>query len=236
VTSPPPGQCLLDGPTLNAGAPNVRPSEWRWPELDALAIRTFLTPPLEQVDTAVLRAHGFTLKSQYGDVLVWVRPAPPTARMIYATDDGSHDTEEQRTARLAAGLPMTTRALVEDPVGPFTAPAKPATVVETRREDTTSTYQVRTETEGMLVTGDPWYPQWTVRIDGKKAKLRVVDHAFQGVVVPAGSHQVEFRYVDNRMRLGFGLAGVTVVALAGTTVWTRRRRGRSDRLATTLAT
>jgi hypothetical protein len=46
--------------------------------------------------------------------------------------------------------------------------------------------------------------QWRVRVDGRPDELLRVDHAFRGVRVPAGSHEVVFTYEDRAMRLAWG--------------------------------
>jgi uncharacterized membrane protein YfhO len=83
---------------------------------------------------------------------------------------------------------------------------------------------VPTGADGLLVLADPWYPQWRVRVDGRPAELLRVDHAFRGVRVPAGSHEVVFTQEDRAMRLGVGLAVATCLALAGAWAgWALRR-------------
>ena len=41
---------------------------------------------------------------------------------------------------------------------------------------------------------DPWYPGWICRIDGEPAKIWKANYAFRGVMVPAGSKEVVFRF------------------------------------------
>jgi uncharacterized membrane protein YfhO len=96
------------------------------------------------------------------------------------------------------------------------------------RDHTRVQVQVQTATDGLLVLADPWYPQWKVSVDGRPAELLRVDHAFRGVRVPAGSHQVVFVYQDRAMWLGVALALTTAVALAGVWLWRRRRPGESE--------
>ncbi|HMA47042.1 MAG TPA: YfhO family protein [Frankiaceae bacterium] len=83
----------------------------------------------------------------------------------------------------------------------------------------------------LLTLADPWYPQWRVSVDGKPARPLPVDHAFRGVVVPAGAHRVRFSYEDDRLRLGVLLAGLTLAGLAAAAVAGRlpRRRARAPR-------
>jgi len=46
-------------------------------------------------------------------------------------------------------------------------------------------------------------------------------------VVPAGEHTLRFGYTDRRLRLGAGLAGLTILGLALTPLAARVRRRRS---------
>ena len=77
--------------------------------------------------------------------------------------------------------------MVEAPVDGVGRPAAPAEVRVEAREQTRVEVSVRGDADGLLVLGDPWYPQWRVEVDGRPAELLRVDHAFRGVRVPAGS-------------------------------------------------
>src|SRR5260370_1005186 len=48
--------------------------------------------------------------------------------------------------------------------------------------------------DGMVVLSDTYYPGWDARGDGKPTRIYEVDLALRGVTVPAGSHQITFRY------------------------------------------
>jgi hypothetical protein len=89
-----------------------------------------------------------------------------------------------RVARLQAGYPLGERALVEEPVDGLARPAHPAQVKVERRDQTRVEASVQTGADGLLVLGDPWYPQWRVEVDGRPAELLRVDHAVRGVRVP----------------------------------------------------
>jgi len=53
-----------------------------------------------------------------------------------------------------------------------------------------------------LVWSEAWYPGWQARVDDHAAMDERADHAFQGVVVPAGRHVVEFTYRPTAYRIG----------------------------------
>lgn len=50
------------------------------------------------------------------------------------------------------------------------------------------------ETGGLVVLLDSYYPGWRGSIDGLAAKIYVTDYTFRGVVVPKGTHTVRFSY------------------------------------------
>ncbi|HZD73888.1 MAG TPA: YfhO family protein, partial [Actinomycetota bacterium] len=200
------------------------PSQWNWTALDLLGVRQFVTAEdLPRRERRVLIRHGFEHPRRIAYVEVWQRPQPPLARMQFAVDvvPGLAD----RVARLHAGYPLLDRAMVEKPVGPLGHPrTRPS--VGARVEETKVSVQVTTDTPGVLVLADPWYPGWRVRVDGKERELLRVDQAFRGVRVPAGTHTVVFSYQDRRMQAGAILAMITGLALVGLWLLCRRRAAR----------
>jgi Bacterial membrane protein YfhO len=210
---------------LEAGVIEQAPSRWRWPGVDLLGVRWFVTAGLPRQEQDVLRAHGFRQVQREAYYLLWERPAPPLARMQYHVDVVPD--ARQRVAMLRAGYPLLRRAMVEAPVEGLSPPPTPPEVQVMRREQTRVQVAVRTAAPGLLMLADPWYPQWRVTVDGKPAKLLRVDHTLRGVRVPAGAHQVVFAYQDRAMWLGAGVTAVTCMGLAAVWVIRRRRAGRA---------
>lgn len=54
--------------------------------------------------------------------------------------------------------------------------------------------KVQSETGGMLVLADSFYPGWQVFVDQKPAKIERVLYALRGTMIPPGSHEVFYRY------------------------------------------
>jgi hypothetical protein len=215
---------------LTAGVTTQAPSKWGWPALDLLAVRWFVTNGLPPPEIKVMEEHGFRVVQREAFFLLWERTAPPLARLHHQVDVVPDPGE--RVARLAAGYPLGERAMVEQPLSGLARPARPDEVRVEAREQTRVEVSVRTDTDGLLVLGDPWYPQWRVEVDGRPAELLRVDHAFRGVRVPAGSHRVVFTYRDRALQAGLVVSSLTVLGLAGLWRW-RRRRGRAAFRTTT---
>jgi len=87
--------------------------------------------------------------------------------------------------------------------------------------------QVTADGPALLAVSQVWYPGWQVWIDGRAqgAPLRT-NYLFQGVPVPAGTHQVELRFEPPLWRVGWALAGVIALGLiaAALWLWIARRR------------
>jgi uncharacterized membrane protein YfhO len=54
----------------------------------------------------------------------------------------------------------------------------------------------------MVVVAQAFYHPWRAFVDGKTVPLWRANYAFQSLEVPAGSHQVELRYVDKNFLAG----------------------------------
>jgi hypothetical protein len=66
---------------------------------------------------------------------------------------------------------------------------------------------VSTTGSGFLVLSENAYPGWRARIDGEQVPIYRVDITLQGIVVPPGSHRVEFTMESRTLRAGLALSG-----------------------------
>jgi hypothetical protein len=78
--------------------------------------------------------------------------------------------------------------------------------------------------ECLLVLSENWQPDYRATIDGKPAEVMHAYHTFRAVKVPAGEHEVIFRYDSPYYRFGGLLTLAGLVFLAGTLVVSRIRR------------
>ena len=109
---------------LSAGVTLEGPSRWSWPALDLLGVRWFVTGGLPPDQIRVLETNGFKVAQRDAWFLLWERPAPPLARMVYDVDTVADPAD--RVARLEAGYPLLERAIVEQPLTGLARPPRPA--------------------------------------------------------------------------------------------------------------
>lgn len=82
--------------------------------------------------------------------------------------------------------------------------------------------RVRSAQAGLLLHGTNHADGWTAWVDGERAPLHRVDGFVQGACVPAGDHEVSFRYEPRSFRIGAAISLGSLLALAAWPVWLRR--------------
>lgn len=87
--------------------------------------------------------------------------------------------------------------------------------------------EVGTETEGMLVLGDVYYPAWKAYVDGERVELYRADHLFRAVPIPAGEHTVELRYESWPLRIGMVISLLASLAFAALILMRLVKRNRN---------
>jgi uncharacterized membrane protein YfhO len=84
----------------------------------------------------------------------------------------------------------------------------------------------RAQRRSLLVLSDVHYPGWKARVDGREVPMERVNYLLRGVMVPAGTHRVEFVYEPASWRAGWIISLLALIAiLAATAIGWRRRSG-----------
>ena len=78
--------------------------------------------------------------------------------------------------------------------------------------------------ESLLVLSENYYPGWRVSIDGQRAEMVRVNYNLRGVVVPPGTHRVEFAYRPWSVMGGFLISILTGIALITFAVTEKRKK------------
>lgn len=76
--------------------------------------------------------------------------------------------------------------------------------------------EVSSDTDGLVMLSDTYYPGWTAEVNGKQAEIKIVDYIFRGVQVPAGDSTITFTYRPIAFYAGLF---VTVFTISGLIVW-----------------
>jgi len=95
------------------------------------------------------------------------------------------------------------------------------------------TVDVETPGPALLRLADLWYPDWTARVDGRRTEILKADYLLRAVAVPAGRHEVVFRYESPAVRRGLlvSLLSLLVVLAGFAGAWWQGRRARTAPVA-----
>lgn len=85
---------------------------------------------------------------------------------------------------------------------------------------------LKMETPGLVVLADLWDKGWHAYLNGQHVPILRANHAIRGVVVPAGTATLEFRYQPASFILGLWLSGLAVAVLSGCLIASTRRTAR----------
>jgi hypothetical protein len=82
------------------------------------------------------------------------------------------------------------------------------------------TIEAQMACRGMVVLGDSFYPGWRAQVDGRSAEIHPAFGVIRGVVVDAGAHQIDMRYLPTSF-VGGGI--LTVIGLLAVVVASLRK-------------
>ena len=150
------------------------------------------------------------------------------------------ETPAEQWARLSdAGFDPSRVAVVSTGAASLTpAPRDSTSTLSVRSTSYASdrfAFDVETDRERLLVVSEVYYPAgWKARLDGADIAIERVNYLFRGVVVPAGSHRVEFTFEPDSHRIGVAVAGVSTGIVYGliawllVAAWLKRRRAQAS--------
>ena len=112
------------------------------------------------------------------------------------------------------------------------------TIYETSYAPNALSYKARSTKGGIAVFSEIYFPWgWQATIDGKPAEIGRVDYVLRALRVPAGEHEIEFRFDPESLKItnGISIASVSVIYIlcaiaigAGIIAGKRRRREQTD--------
>ena len=191
--------------------------------LQALAGIGYHVGPTPRVEGSKLLFQG-----EHG-ISVWAYPMPPFPRAWLSNATMTYrDPAELSTLLQTDTIDPRQVAFVRQPVvGLETCPAGEAAVL--RHDPGRVILRAHANCASLLVLADIDDPGWSVAIDGKTADKLSAFHALRAVVVPKGSHTVEWTYSPQGFRPGLALAFIGCAIPVGLTLRRARRRKREAR-------
>jgi hypothetical protein len=200
---------------------------------------------------------GPTVRGPGGDGirLATVRPDPATSsvRLVYAGDSvelwqrlnyvprihwasqAEVITDDQARLKAAAQSPVQPNQVIlaGSPTGPLDPSAgQPSTFgIDEDSGDTIRVHET-SAAPGYLVVDDNVQSDFAAFVDGQPAPIVAADYAVGAVYVPAGSHQVSFKYAPKGRKIGTavtGLSALTLVLIGLPPAWWARLRRRRRR-------
>ncbi len=130
-------------------------------------------------------------------------------------------TDPRRTAIVERPPACLASLRPSDLLPPPTPPASDVELVE--YHPTRVRLRTRHPRPALLVLADAHYKEWRARVDGRRAGIHYVNLLFRGVCVPAGEHEVEFRYHPFAFERGAVIALLAGLAALGAVVGLRGR-------------
>jgi hypothetical protein len=127
--------------------------------------------------------------------------------------------------RTPAFDPTTTVVFLEmpdAPLGPVQSISATADVV--RYEASHVVVEAESDGPGWLVLSDTYYPGWEATLDGQPATIYQANGSVRAVRLPAGEHEIVFRYRPRSFYTGACISGVSGVLLLA--AWATLRRSR----------
>ena len=88
--------------------------------------------------------------------------------------------------------------------------------------------EVELAAPGFMVLTDAYYPGWRAWVDGVDTEILRADWLFRAIYLPAGKHNIEFKYAPTSFAFGWLVTRVSlalfVVSMGLAVLWTRARR------------
>lgn len=174
--------------------------------------------------------------------------APERMALLELPDDERADDAGSRQTDTVITLPVHLRDAIRRLPPPARAgePVTPVTFDIDRRRATSANgsvtikdptseavhLAVEARKESVLVLNDLYYPGWEATLDGKPTQIYRANYLFRAVIVPQGTHAIEFVYRPRSFRLGLsitlGAASILVFGLIllavprFRSIWTRK--------------
>jgi uncharacterized membrane protein YfhO len=119
-------------------------------------------------------------------------------------------------------FPVKEKIVIDTPIKLNNSQEVNGTVFFEKYSPEESVVNVSTDKDALLFVSDAWYPGWNVKIDGKKSDLYKADYVFRAALIPAGTHKVEFYFVQKSLAVGKAISLVSLVLIITLLIFERK--------------
>ena len=193
--------------------------------LSLLSVTDFLQDPEEKP----LQARGLELAYDEPDGRVYRNPAAlPRVFLVGRQRTVAGDDEALRTVT-APGFDGRDVAVTQTAVPgiPTSGGGNPGSAELVSYGAERVVAEANASRRSLLVLTDVHFPGWKATVDGQSVPIERVDYLLRGVVVPPGTHRVEFTYEPASFRAGWIISVLGLLGVLGAVVVGLRRRRRS---------
>ncbi|HEY7599121.1 MAG TPA: YfhO family protein, partial [Candidatus Limnocylindrales bacterium] len=194
--------------------------------LSLLSVTDFLQDPEEEP----LKAPGLELTYDEADGRIYRNPAAlPRVFLVGRQQTVASEGEALRTVTTPGfdgrSVAVTEKAVAGIPSSGAGGSSGSASLVSYGAEKVVAKASARRRS--LLVLTDVHFPGWKATVDGEEVPIERVDYLLRGVVVPPGTHTVEFTYEPASFRAGWIIAVLGLLAVLAAVIVGLRRRERS---------
>lgn len=139
--------------------------------------------------------------------------ALPRAWMVYRTQ--LIDNREKRLTHIdSTDFDPSEVAIVERTCPELISPSEAPSVQWEEPSPGEIIVNVTTDRDGLLVVADTYHPDISATLDGELRELLRVNHAFRGILVPKGKHEVRMVYQVSAFYVGIALSVCGLLAVS----------------------
>jgi hypothetical protein len=113
----------------------------------------------------------------------------------------------------SASFDWSSMAVVQGDISPSTASSPAPDVQITDRRSTETHARVTLSSPALLVRASRYSPSWVATVNGERQPLLRVNYLFQGILLPAGDHKIEFLCRADPKPLVIAVVGKTLFLL-----------------------
>jgi hypothetical protein len=191
--------------------------------LDMLAVRYIVLGDQTTIDASGYRE---VARDAAHSIVVYKRPDPQgRAFIVHQVRVAPHG---EVLARLTdPAFDPRREAVVEAPLNCPLRTSDVAESVRLMRDDLDRvTFQAQATADGFMVMSDTFYPGWVAQVDGNPAPIVRTNYALRGICLPAGDHEVVFKFEPVMLRAGLALSAIGLVICIAVIIVDRIRRDR----------